>query len=230
MGILQLNLGEEGTEASSTTTESQTYIHKEGENTGKERFNGRKLLDMKINFKTLDRKTFCLEVTENDSVADLKTRLEDDFGKQNMFRLLYSGRILRDDDCLAKYDIDPKRFVVVMVTKGKVEQTKEAVAENREKIEEEKAKIVNLKKKLGDLKLQLEQEQNKEMTNESLSIVNEENNENKEESEDDEEIPDIDVTPYLERKTENENIESTNETTKNLDTRQIDEEEERRKI
>merc|ERR1712243_286556 len=107
MGILQLNLGEEGTEASFTTTESHTYIHtyiyiykqtyihthihKEGRNTGKERFNKRKLLDMKINFKTLDRKTFCLEVTENDSVADLKTRLEDDFGKQNMFRLLYSG-------------------------------------------------------------------------------------------------------------------------------------------
>jgi len=185
---------------------------------------------MKINFKTLDRRTFCLEVKENDSVADLKTRLEDDFGKQNMFRLIYSGRILRDDDCLAKYDIDPKRFVVVMATKGKAEQTKEAVAENREKIEEEKAKIVNLKKKLGDLKLQLEQEQNKEVSNESLSTVIEENNDTNEDSEDDEEIPDIDVTPYLERKRESENIESTNETAENEDTRQIDEEEERRKI
>merc|ERR1712226_897625 len=119
--------------------------------------------DMRINFKTVDRKTFSLDVAERDSVADLKTRLEDDLGKENMFRLIYSGKILRDDDCLARYDIDPKRFVVVMVTKGRLVGAKETVTEDREKVEEEKAKIVKLKKKLGDLKIQLEQEQNKEV-------------------------------------------------------------------
>ena len=38
-------------------------------------------------FRTLDRKTFCLDVDEEVTVGDVKTELEDKLGKEDLFRL-----------------------------------------------------------------------------------------------------------------------------------------------
>lgn len=161
---------------------------------------------MKVQFKTTERKIFSLDVGDHETVGDLKTRLEDDLGKDNMFRLIYSGKIMKDEECIYKYKIDPKRFVVVMVTNS-INKSKDAIAEK--KLEEEREKIAQLGKKIGDLKLQLEQEKDT-----PKDVV------------DDEEIPDIDVSSFLEDHSRSK--EDRAETINHIE--DIDEEEERRKI
>merc|ERR1712013_164480 len=54
--------------------------------------------DMRINFRTLDRKTFWLDLDAEVAVGDVKTLLEDKLGKEDLFRLIYCGRLLKDDD------------------------------------------------------------------------------------------------------------------------------------
>jgi len=74
---------------------------------------------MLVTFKTLEHKIFKLEVDEAETVSDLKSRLEDDMGRENIYKLIYSGKILSDDNQLGDYNINPKHFVVLMITKPK---------------------------------------------------------------------------------------------------------------
>eukprot|EP00092_Neocalanus_flemingeri_P008535 GFUD01009194.1.p1 GENE.GFUD01009194.1~~GFUD01009194.1.p1 ORF type:complete len:422 (+),score=136.21 GFUD01009194.1:61-1326(+) len=74
---------------------------------------------MLVTFKTLDHKIFKLEVDGEETVSDLKSRLEDDMGRENLYKLIYSGKILREDDLLSSYNINEKHFVVLMITKAK---------------------------------------------------------------------------------------------------------------
>jgi len=74
---------------------------------------------MLVTFKTLDHKIFKLEVDGEETVSDLKSRLEDDMGRENLYKLIYSGKILRDDHLLSSYNINEKHFVVLMITKAK---------------------------------------------------------------------------------------------------------------
>merc|ERR1712110_1250800 len=50
-------------------------------------------------------------------VDDIRTRIENDFGQENIYKLIYAGKILKDDQTLKSYKINPKQFIVLMITK-----------------------------------------------------------------------------------------------------------------
>lgn len=87
---------------------------------------------MLVTFKTLDHKIFKLEVAAEETVSDLKCRLEDDMGRENIYKLIYSGKILREESLVSSYNINPKHFVVLMITRTKptVELPKEHIEPN----------------------------------------------------------------------------------------------------
>eukprot|EP00794_Sanderia_malayensis_P007982 gene7982-8839_t len=81
---------------------------------------------MLITFKTLQQQTFKIEVSEEDLVKEVKQKVEDARGNDfpvNGQKFIYAGRILDDEKLMIKdYGIDPgKNFVVVMITKPKVQ-------------------------------------------------------------------------------------------------------------
>ena len=86
---------------------------------------------MLITLKTLQQKTFKIEVDENEKVLSLKKLIAQEKGTEfpvDCQRLIYSGKILDDDKTIAEYKIDPiKNFVVVMSVKPKLLTTKEEV-------------------------------------------------------------------------------------------------------
>jgi len=72
---------------------------------------------MIITLKTLDHRIFKYEVSPDFTVNELKSRIEDDLGKENIYRLIFSGQILKDDQLIQTYKINEKQFVVLMITK-----------------------------------------------------------------------------------------------------------------
>jgi len=72
---------------------------------------------MLLTLKTLDHKIFKYEVSDDATVDDLKTRVENDFGQENIYKLIYAGKILKDDNTLKSYNINEKQFIVLMITK-----------------------------------------------------------------------------------------------------------------
>ena len=72
---------------------------------------------MKLNFKTLDSKSFSLTVNENeDLVEDLISRIEDKFGRENLYKLIFAGKLLKEEDPLSKYKLKSKIPIIVMIT------------------------------------------------------------------------------------------------------------------
>jgi len=88
---------------------------------------------MLITIKTLEQKTFKIEIDETEKVLALKQKIEKERGVDRFpvsgQKLIYSGKILDDDKLISDCNIDPvKNFVVVMVVKQKAkasEKTKE---------------------------------------------------------------------------------------------------------
>ena len=82
---------------------------------------------MLLTFKTLDHKIFKYEASEEDTVDDIRVRIEGDFGQENIYKLIYAGKILKDDQTLKSYKINPKQFIVLMITKPQkqIEEEKE---------------------------------------------------------------------------------------------------------
>lgn len=88
---------------------------------------------MLITFKTLQQKTFKIEIEDTEKVKVLKEKIAaekgDEFPVEGQ-KLIYSGKILDDEKAISEYNIDPvKNFVVVMAVKPKskpaVEKPKE---------------------------------------------------------------------------------------------------------
>jgi len=74
---------------------------------------------MKISIKTLQGKTTELEVTENDTLSDIKRKIFEtlniDVSSQ---KLIHYGKVMAEDSKkLADYGVKDKDFLVLMVTK-----------------------------------------------------------------------------------------------------------------
>jgi len=76
---------------------------------------------LKLTVKTLQQKQFQIDVDPNSKVSDIKQKIEETQGHAvNLQKLIFSGKILLDDQSLASYNIvSEKDFLVLMVSKPK---------------------------------------------------------------------------------------------------------------
>lgn len=84
---------------------------------------------MIITLKTLKQQTFKIEVEDSESVRTFKEKIEALKGSEfpaNCQKLIYAGKILSDDSTISDYDIDEKKFVVIMVTKPQTSNPEES--------------------------------------------------------------------------------------------------------
>jgi len=76
---------------------------------------------MLLTFKTLQGQTFTLEVDPTITVSDVKAKIETEKGSDTFpsgkQKLIYNGKVLENADPLSKYEINEKKFLVVMVPK-----------------------------------------------------------------------------------------------------------------
>lgn len=75
---------------------------------------------VKITFKTVQNKLFSVEAADNETVGDLKNKIQESqsFPAENQ-KLIYSGKILTDAATVESLKIKEKDFLVVMVSKPK---------------------------------------------------------------------------------------------------------------
>eukprot|EP00092_Neocalanus_flemingeri_P106897 GFUD01137168.1.p1 GENE.GFUD01137168.1~~GFUD01137168.1.p1 ORF type:complete len:361 (-),score=113.82 GFUD01137168.1:173-1255(-) len=72
---------------------------------------------MKLLFKTLDHVTFNMEVDMEGTVEDLVCQIEDDMGRENLYKLIFAGKLLKEGKPLSDYNIMKKIPIILMVTK-----------------------------------------------------------------------------------------------------------------
>ncbi|KAI1777739.1 UV excision repair protein Rad23 [Hypoxylon cercidicola] len=75
---------------------------------------------MKVTFKELSNAKFTLDVEPTDLISALKARVAEEKGwDPKLLKLIYSGKILKDEDSVAAHKIEEKGYIVCMVSKPK---------------------------------------------------------------------------------------------------------------
>ncbi|KAM0279903.1 hypothetical protein ACHAQH_004344 [Verticillium albo-atrum] len=75
---------------------------------------------MKVTFKDLKQNKFTLEVEPTDLISTVKQRISEEKGwEAKEQKLIYSGKILKDEETVESYKIEEKGFVVCMIQKPK---------------------------------------------------------------------------------------------------------------
>jgi len=121
--------------------------------------NGQKML---LTLKNLQQQTFTMDIDPEITVKVLKERIEKEKGVDaypvSSQKLIYAGKIMADEDSINKYNIDEKKFIVVMVTKGKpaapagASSAPTESAEKKETKEENKSDSSEIKEKIAEEK------------------------------------------------------------------------------
>ncbi|KAF2397116.1 UV excision repair protein Rad23 [Trichodelitschia bisporula] len=75
---------------------------------------------MKLTFKDLKQQKFALEADPSETIAQVKVKISEEKGwEPAQQKLIYSGKILADDNTVGSYNIEEKGFIVCMITKAK---------------------------------------------------------------------------------------------------------------
>ncbi|SPO04551.1 related to RAD23 - nucleotide excision repair protein (ubiquitin-like protein) [Cephalotrichum gorgonifer] len=75
---------------------------------------------MKVTFKDLKQNKFTLDIEPTDLISAVKQKISDEKGwEPKQQKLIYSGKILKDEETVESYKIEEKGFVVCMVNKPK---------------------------------------------------------------------------------------------------------------
>eukprot|EP01132_Coremiostelium_polycephalum_P003980 gene3980-4981_t len=75
---------------------------------------------MKITIKNINKQVYNFEVSDTETVLQLKERIHKEYQQPPSWQtLIYSGKILADDNTLASYNILETGFLVLMVKKPK---------------------------------------------------------------------------------------------------------------
>ncbi|GAB0132648.1 hypothetical protein EsDP_00001077 [Epichloe bromicola] len=86
---------------------------------------------MKVTFRDLKQQKFVLEVEPTDLISAVKEKISGEKGWDPKHqKLIYSGKILKDDETVANYNIEEKGFVVCMVNKPKEKPAPAAESSN----------------------------------------------------------------------------------------------------
>lgn len=75
---------------------------------------------MKVTFKDLKQQKFTLDVEPSELISGVKEKISAEKGwDPKLQKLIYSGKILKDEETVGSYNIEEKGFVVCMVNKPK---------------------------------------------------------------------------------------------------------------
>ncbi|KAK2765949.1 hypothetical protein FQN54_007464 [Arachnomyces sp. PD_36] len=75
---------------------------------------------MKLTFRDLKQQKFVIEAEPSDTVGSVKEKISQEKGwDASLQKLIYSGKILQNDNTIESYSIEEKGFIVCMVSKPK---------------------------------------------------------------------------------------------------------------
>lgn len=73
---------------------------------------------MKLTFKDLKQNKFTIEADPSETVGAVKEKITAEKGwEKEQQKLIYSGKILQDDNTIESYKIEEKGFIVCMTSK-----------------------------------------------------------------------------------------------------------------
>ncbi|KAI5367706.1 Putative UV excision repair protein Rad23 [Septoria linicola] len=82
---------------------------------------------MKLTFKDLKQQKFTIEAEPTDTIGSVKEKISTEKGwDTSTQKLIYSGKILQDDNTIESYKIEEKGFIVCMTSKPKAAPSKAA--------------------------------------------------------------------------------------------------------
>jgi len=72
---------------------------------------------MKLLLKTLDNKLVEVDATEDAPVRDIVESIKEQWGKENTYKLIYAGKVLKEGNVLSEYRVTGTLPIIVLVTK-----------------------------------------------------------------------------------------------------------------